>query len=111
MSEHLCPTCGGAFSVPWRFDFDAAALCVGGKIIPFTPHEAQLFGLLVKRPGHVVRWDSIIMGIWDLDEPADPKNNLDVMICRMRRKLLGTALCIKVHKGEGVSLVINRGGA
>lgn len=106
---HPCPTCGQPFEVPWRFNFDAAALCVGGELIRFSPKEAQLFGLLAKRPGYVVRWDAIIMLLWDRDEPADPQNNIDVMLSRIRRKLAGTPLGIRVHKGEGASLYVNTG--
>lgn len=90
------------------FDFDGAQIFIGDKIIQLCPREAQLFGLLMRRPGRVIMKDWIISTIWNLDEPADPAKCLDVFVCHMREKFRGLPISIKTHYRAGYSLVIEQ---
>jgi len=76
-----------------------------GDDLGLTPQEGRLFGLLKSKEGQLVRRDSILDALYfDKSKEAEPKI-VDVLLCRVRRKLSKAGWRIESIHGTGVRMV------
>lgn len=68
-----------------------------------TPREFDLLYFLSTRAGKVCSKDSIFMCVWGFDSDAEIKI-IDVIACKVRKKLGEHGDLIKTHWGRGYSL-------
>lgn len=84
---------------------DAGLLCSGGESVALAPAEMQIMLLLVRKPAEVVRRGALEAAAWGLSDAVTP-NALDVVVHRIRRKLLaiGSRQRIVNVRGLGYAL-------
>jgi DNA-binding response OmpR family regulator len=84
---------------------DAGLLCNGAQSVTLAPAEMQIMLLLVRKHGEVVRRGALEAAAWGLSEAVTP-NALDVVLYRIRRKLLaiGSRQRIVNVRGLGYAL-------
>jgi DNA-binding response OmpR family regulator len=84
---------------------DAGLLCSGAQSVTLAPAEMQIMLLLVRKHGEVVRRGALEAAAWGLSEAVTP-NALDVVLYRIRRKLLaiGSRQRIVNVRGRGYAL-------
>lgn len=69
--------------------------------INLTPSEGRIFGRLALQMGHIVHKDMLLDALYfDKHHEAESKI-IDVMICKMRRKLRGSRFAIEGIWGRG----------
>jgi DNA-binding response OmpR family regulator len=66
---------------------DAGTLCCGNESVTLAPAEMQVMLLLARRQGEIARRTALESAGWGLSEAVTP-NALDVVLHRLRRKLL-----------------------
>jgi len=66
---------------------DAGLLCSGAQSVLLAPAEMQIMLLLVRKHAEVVRRGALEAAAWGLSDAVTP-NALDVVLFRLRRKLL-----------------------
>jgi DNA-binding response OmpR family regulator len=66
---------------------DAGTLCCGNESVTLAPAEMQVMLLLARRQGEIARRTALEAAGWGLSEAVTP-NALDVVLHRLRRKLL-----------------------
>ncbi|MGB9990066.1 response regulator transcription factor [Pseudoduganella rhizocola] len=66
---------------------ETGMLCCGSESVTLAPAEMQIMLLLVRKPAEVVRRGALEAAAWGLSEAVTP-NALDVVLYRIRRKLL-----------------------
>lgn len=69
-----------------EIDFDRAELRRAGKLLPTTPLEFKLLGLLTRRPGRVLTRRLLIDEIWG-KETAITERVVDNQIANLRKKI------------------------
>ena len=84
---------------------DAGLLCSGAESVALAPAEMQIMLLLVRKPAEVVRRGALEAAAWGLSDAVTP-NALDVVVHRIRRKLLaiGSRQRIVNVRGLGYAL-------
>ncbi|HEX8609829.1 MAG TPA: response regulator transcription factor [Telluria sp.] len=84
---------------------DAGLLCRGEQSVALAPAEMQIMLVLLRKHAQVVRRGALEAAAWGLSEAVTP-NALDVLLHRMRRKLLaiGSRQRIVNVRGLGYAL-------
>jgi DNA-binding response OmpR family regulator len=84
---------------------DAGLLCSGAKNVALAPAEMQIMLLLLRKHAEVVRRGALEAAAWGLSDAVTP-NALDVVLHRLRRKLLaiGSRQRIVNVRGTGYAL-------
>lgn len=78
---------------------------IGDLLGKLTGLERRLFNLLRAHEGEIVSLNDIMDGLYhDADEEPFPKI-VAVMVCRIRKKLLGSPYAVETHHGKGRRLV------
>ena len=74
--------------------------------IALTREETSLLGLLLKRHGHIVSYETIYRNRWPLvaDMPDDPKGTINSSLSKLRPKLEGSGLTITAHRDVGLEV-------
>ena len=67
----------------------------------FTPREAAIFALLLKRRGEWMHVERIISAVWDDSDDPPLARTLSVHIARIRKKLIGTSFQVQSKWGFG----------
>ncbi len=104
-----CPSCGqflpfeGARA--WT-DLNSNAVVIDGTRVLLTPMEYELVEALLGAAPRVITRGHIMDLLYGqaTDEPFD--KILDVMICRIRKKLAGTALRIEAIRKRGFQVTL-----
>lgn len=103
-----CPCCGAPIS-PADVLFDEAHRYVvhSGSVVMLTPREAEVFARLLKSAPLVVAAESIFAAIYAGRVDGGPEyKNIDIFVCRLRRKLKPLGLVIETIWGTGYRLTI-----
>lgn len=84
---------------------NAGTLHCGDKSVSLSPSELQIIWILVRKEGEVVRHSALEAAGWGLNDAVTP-NALDVVIHRLRRKLIevGSHLQIINMRTHGYAL-------
>lgn len=90
-----------AATVQPRLD-DEGRLHVGLRWITLSPLERRLIAPLVERFGGVAPRTALAAAGWPDGEPS--RNQIDVHILRLRRRVEGVGLCLRTVRGRGYSL-------
>ena len=85
-----------------RMDFTARKLERHGREIPLTAREWEVLEALVSKRGRVVARADILDGVWHATGRAE-SDSLDVILSRLRRKLVGDGggCSIRTVRGAG----------
>jgi len=110
MSDALCPCCRQP--VPddeaVRIDMDGGFIVAGGGVTRLTEGEFNLFLMLwQKKPRLVTREQLMAEAYWlrsDMDEPEI--KIIDVLVCKIRRKLAPLGLSIDTVWGRGYRILL-----
>lgn len=86
---------------PLEMDVLSGTFLLGGQLMELTPREHGFLRVLMARPGFVVPKDRLCRAVFGYDAGAGA---LDVLICRVRRKLSGTGVSIATIRGMGYLL-------
>lgn len=83
-------------------DFTARRVTRSGAEVPLTPREWAVLELLAARKGRVVRRQELLESVWQ-DDSRSASESLDVILSRLRRKLVGprSGCVIRTIRGEG----------
>ena len=80
-----CPCCGAELQNQRpRVDLNANVFLHKGAQIHLSPTQAELMETLIRRAPGIVSHDTLIRHLWGQDEPADPRKNIQVHVCRLR---------------------------
>jgi DNA-binding response OmpR family regulator len=70
-----------------KINFDKMEVCKDDKIIKLTPKEYKLLELLFKNSGKVLKRDTILEKLWDINGEFVDANSLSVTVKRLRQKI------------------------
>ena len=86
-----------------RYDKDSGALYLHGEVMELTPRELALMHALLAQPGHAVTkerlYELVFPGQLDVQYEAT-----EVVVYRLRKKLVGTGLTLMTLRGLGYLL-------
>lgn len=102
-----CPTCGQALpEAAARFDAAAGILIGGGRFAELSSNEAAMFVKLAERRGATVSREALMQAMHGLNPDDEPEMKLiDVMICKLRKKMKPLGIDIATAWGRGWRLV------
>lgn len=92
------PHCGAL-----RHDRTSGAFYVGAQALDLTPREGALLAALIARPGHAVAKERLTTLAFGHDLPAQA-DAVEVVVHRVRKKLVGTGVEITTLRGVGYLL-------
>lgn len=106
MDAHHCPTCGQTLPPIDKPIVDLAtnSLLIDGASIKLRGREAELLFVLIKAMPRLCSRAMIYDSIYPWGDDVGEKN-IDVFVCRLRRKLVPTSLRIENVFGRGFKLV------
>ncbi len=86
-------------------DTSGPSLLVDGKRAALTRRELALLEILLRRPGNVVNRNMIEDGIYGFDDEVGT-NALEVLVSRLRKKLVASGADIQLHTVRGVGYMV-----
>jgi DNA-binding response OmpR family regulator len=86
-------------------DTSGPSLLVDGKRAAVTRRELALLEILLRRPGNVVNRNMIEDGIYGFDDEVGT-NALEVLVSRLRKKLISSGADIQLHTVRGVGYMV-----
>lgn len=92
------PHCGAL-----RHDRASGAFYVGTQALDLSPRESSLLAALIANPGHAVAKERLITLAFGQDLPAQ-SDAIEVVVHRVRKKLVGTGVGIMTLRGVGYLL-------
>ncbi len=94
-----CPCCGQLIPVSDDVfvSLDTNSITVRGVSLRLQPREAEILHVLAGRMPAPVRRGVITSRVWCVGEREMSAKNVDVHICRLRRKLAPLGLSIRTH--------------
>ena len=101
-----CPTCGAVLNEPdIRFDADTGIVVHGPSFACLTKTETDLFLALDRNRSRTLSRERIMTLLYggQIDEEPDMKI-IDVLVCKIRRKLKGFPVLIENSWGRGYRL-------
>lgn len=86
-----------------RYDTNSGAIYLNGEVMELTPRELALMHALLAQPGHAVTkerlYELVFPGQLDVQYEA-----IEVVVYRLRKKLVGTGLTLMTLRGLGYLL-------
>lgn len=105
-----CTQCGSALPELGGIvaDGDRGELRYGGVVLGLPEAEFRLIRVLLDNPGRVVSRNALFDSMfWDRGESGEPGSKiLDVMVCKIRKKLVPLGIGIATHWGRGYEMVV-----
>jgi two-component system response regulator TctD len=86
---------------PLVFDILSGSFLLGDALLEFTPREHAFVKALIARPGFLVPKDRLFRAVFGDDAGVGA---IDVLACRLRRKLMGTGVSLTTVRGLGYLL-------
>jgi two-component system, OmpR family, response regulator TctD len=86
------------------FEPASGAFYCQGKPLELTPREHALLKSLIHKPGHAVAKERLLALVFS-DEPTTQVDAVEVVVHRLRKKLLPTGAEIMTLRGLGYALV------
>lgn len=90
---------------PLALDVLSGTFLLGGRMLKFTPREHAFLKVLIARPGFIVQKERLLRAIFGSDAGAGA---IDVLACRLRRKLAGSGVNLTTVRGMGYLLEEDR---
>lgn len=90
---------------PLKLDVLSGTFLLHGELMEFTPREHSFLKVMISRPGYLVPRDRAFRVVFG--ENAN-WGAMDVLACRLRRKLSGTGVSLNTVRGMGFMLDIDR---
>lgn len=87
---------------------DSRVVRVGEGVLALSPRETALLEQLLRRGGKVVPRESIEQNLYGFDTPTGP-NALEVLVHRLRRRLLDAGAKAAIHTIRGVGYLLADG--
>lgn len=87
-----------------RFEASSGAFYCQQKLMELTPREHALLKSLIQKPGHAVSKDRLLAQVF-VDEPSTHADAVEVVVHRLRKKLVPTGAEIMTLRGLGYALV------
>jgi two-component system, OmpR family, response regulator len=87
------------------FDCEARQIFVHDRTMLLHSKELALLEALMRRANKVVPRDVLISDIYGLDADVLP-NALDVLVCRLRKRLLDVEAGVTIHSARGVGYLL-----
>jgi DNA-binding response OmpR family regulator len=87
------------------FDIVSREALVGDALLPLTPREARVLEQLLLRSGKVVLKENMEQGLYGFEDEIS-SNSLEVVIHRLRKKLVAAEAGAAVHTVRGVGYMI-----
>lgn len=87
------------------FDTPTLAVQVDGETLALSRRELALLELLMRRMGGVITKDMIESALYTFDEDAS-QNAIEVLLHRLRRKLIGAGATAKIHTLRGIGYML-----
>lgn len=104
-----CPTCGQVLPVDADLTVDPAGIVVrGGRFATLTRQEAALFDQLRKARGAVRTKEQLLTSIYLVDADEPEIKIIDVIVCKLRKKLTPLGVHIGTVWGHGYRLVATK---
>ncbi|WP_435104075.1 response regulator transcription factor [Arhodomonas sp. AD133] len=82
------------------FDPAARRVLCGDAPLDLPNREFRLLEIFLSRPGRVFSKDEIADRLFGLEDPPAP-NAIEVYVARLRRRLAGSGVVIRTHRGLG----------
>lgn len=94
---------------PVRIDSARRSVTVDGREVTLTARERALLELLLEADGKALSRSEILLAVWGEETPG-AAGSLEVIVCRLRRKLSTDAhsFPIETHRGFGYSVARRR---
>jgi DNA-binding response OmpR family regulator len=91
-------------------DFQRRRAWVAGAEVPLTKREIDLLERLAQGQGHAVSRNELLQDVWG-DSSAEAAASLEVILARLRRKLVGSSKAglIRTVRGYGYALTVAGG--
>ncbi|HUZ64025.1 MAG TPA: response regulator transcription factor [Acetobacteraceae bacterium] len=87
------------------FDTVTRDVLAAGSPLRLSPRETALLEMLLRRPGRVIPREAIEQSLYSFDEPLG-SNAIEVLVHRLRRKLLDSGVDVQVHTLRGVGYLL-----
>lgn len=104
-----CPTCGGDIDgIPAVWDAERGIIIANGRFALLTNQEARAVQSLIDRWPGIATKEQMHSDMYahDPDGGAEIKI-IDVLVCKVRRKVKGMGIDITTHWGSGYALSCN----
>ena len=88
---------------PLELDVDRLRVWVNGRPVALEGLQLKLLLCLARRPDWVFSRDRLLAEIWDADADRNPQA-VDVVVCRLRRRLGAAGRLIESVRGFGYRL-------
>jgi DNA-binding response OmpR family regulator len=100
-----CPCCGQSIPVSDEVlvSLDTNSITVRGVSVRLEPREAEVLFVLAARMPAPIRRETIVAKVWGLWDGEATAKNVDVHICKLRRKLARVGLRIANYR-EGANV-------
>lgn len=103
---NICPCCNQPTPTKGVM-LSGGTVTRAGQSVKLTPHEAAIFGAVLKRAPEYVSTDRIISQMYGAhDGPENENNVLAVLVSRMRHKISVLGLTIQSRYGRGYRLEV-----
>ena len=105
-SDCKCPTCGqvlpsGLFAVDW----ESRIIIAGNSFAALTAQEMDIFSELYRRPGVLITKERLLSCIAPYVDDEPEIKIVDVVVCKLRKKLKPLALSIDTVWGSGYRMM------
>jgi len=87
------------------FDFDQRTASVAGKPVLFLRRELALLEALVRRAGRVTPRETLIAGIYGMDEMVQ-EHALTTLVSRLRTRLAELDAGVEIHSARGLGYML-----
>lgn len=89
-----------------RLEFDLAALRarVDGRPVALSGLQLRVLAHLCRHPGHVFSREELLADVWDESPRGHRTKAVDVVMCRLRRRLGGAGAMIESVRSTGYRL-------
>ncbi len=104
-----CPTCGQDLpkDLPLYVDLEVNVAVANGVAVALTGMEAELLSVLAAPPIKTRTKEFLMMSLYPIAEDTEEKI-IDVMVCKMRRKIAKAGIVIETVWGRGYRIDCKR---
>lgn len=97
-----CPTCGQNLPVDlMAIDYDAGIVVANGRFAHLTVQEFRIFEALHGSKGRIQTKEALLRAITPLIDDEPEIKIVDVLVCKIRKKLEGLNVKIETMWGRG----------
>lgn len=101
----FCKHCGAERQYPPEVNSLRCPGLVSDVVMVMTGLERRLFNFLRANEGKVLTVPEVMDGLYANHDNEPHQKIIDVVICRLRKKLKGTPFAIETRHGEGRRLI------